>query len=135
MARTRRLLALLLVPFAFMLMGAAELVDPDPIAVPAGVAAADVSKAIKTGIVRRGWVVTKDEKGQIDATLNIRSHTAKVAIPYNAKEVAIKYVDSTDLDYSEKKGKRYIHGNYVKWIRNMQADIQRQLQTVSAKIG
>jgi hypothetical protein len=127
MARTRRLLALLLVPLAFMLMGAAELVDPAPIAVPSGLAAADVAKAIKTGIVRRGWVVTKDENGQIDATLNIRKHTAKVAIPYNTKEVAIKYVDSSELAYSEKKGKRYIHGNYIKWIRNMQADIQREL--------
>jgi hypothetical protein len=133
MARTRRFLALLLVPLAFMLMGAAELVDPDPIAVPAGVSAADVSKAIKAGIVRRGWIVTKDENGQIDATLNIRAHTAKVAIPYNMKEVAIRYVDSTELDYSEKKGKRYIHGNYVKWIRNMQADIQRELQMLPVK--
>jgi hypothetical protein len=133
MARTRRLLALLLVPLAFMLMGAAELVDPDPIAVPAGLAAADVSKAIKMGIVRRGWVVTKDENGQIDATLNVRSHTAKVAIPYNAKEVAIRYVDSTELAYSEKKGKRFIHGNYIKWIRNMQADIQRELQLLAVK--
>lgn len=133
MARTRRLLALLLVPVAFMLMGAAELVDPDPIAVPAGLAAADVAKAIKTGIVRRGWVVTKDENGQIDATLNIRRHMAKVVIPYNTKEVAIRYVDSSELDYSEKKGKRYIHGNYVKWVRNMQADIQRELATLSVK--
>lgn len=133
MDRTRRLLALLLVPFAFMLMGAHELVDPAPIAVPSGLAAADVAKAIKAGIVRRGWVVTKDENGQIDATLNIRRHTAKVAIPYNTKEVAIKYVDSTELDYSEKKGKRYIHGNYLKWIRNMQADIQRELQMLALK--
>jgi hypothetical protein len=133
MARTRRLLALLLVPLAFMLMGAAELVDPQPIAVPAGVAAADVAKAIKTGIVRRGWVVTKDENGQIDATLNIRAHTAKVAIPYNTKEVAIRYVDSSELAYSEKKGKRYIHGNYIKWIRNMQADIQRELGLLAVK--
>lgn len=133
MDRTRRLFALALVPLAFLLMGAHELVDPDPIPVPAGVAAADVSKAIKAGIVRRGWIVTKDENGQIDATLNIRSHTAKVVIPYNSKEVAIRYVDSTQLDYSEKKGKRYIHGNYVKWIRNMQADIQRELQMISVK--
>ena len=134
MARTRRLLALLFVPLvAVMLMGAAELVDPEPIAVPAGLASADVAKAIKTGIVRRGWVVTKDENGQIDATLNIRAHTAKVAIPYNTKEVAIRYVDSSELAYSEKKGKRYIHGNYIKWVRNMQADIQRELQLLAVK--
>lgn len=77
MAR-KRLLALLLVPIAFALMGArAVLVDPEPIPVPAGVSAVDVSKAIKTGIVRRGWVVTKDENGQIDAALNLRSHIVR----------------------------------------------------------
>ena len=65
MARSRSL-TLLLIPFAFLLMGArgAPLVDPQPIAVPAGLTAKDVSKAIRTGIVSRGWIVGKDEKGQ-----------------------------------------------------------------------
>src|SRR5687768_11484268 len=99
MTRTR-LLTLLLVPFAFLLMGArgVPLVDPEPIPVPDGIAAADVAKAIKLGIIRRGWIVTKDENGQIDATLNVRTHTAKVVIPYNTKEVAIRYVSSEDLN-------------------------------------
>jgi hypothetical protein len=133
MARNR-LAALLLVPLAFMLMGAkAALVDPDPIAVPAGIAAPDVAKAIKVGIIRRGWVVEKDENGQIDAVLNVRTHTAKVAIAYNTKEARIKYVSSNDLDYQEKNGARFIHGNYMKWVRNMEADIQRELQLLTVK--
>jgi hypothetical protein len=133
MARTR-LAALLFVPLAFLLMGArALIVDPEPIAVPAGISASDVAKAIKVGIVRRGWVISKDENGQIDAVLNVRTHTARVAIPYDAKEVRIKYVSSEDLDYQEKNGQRYIHGNYVKWVRNMQADIQRELQLLTIK--
>jgi hypothetical protein len=133
MARTR-LAALLFVPLAFLLMGArALIVDPEPIAVPAGISASDVAKAIKVGIVRRGWVISKDENGQIDAVLNVRTHTARVAIPYDAKEVRIKYVSSEDLDYQEKNGQRYIHSNYVKWVRNMQADIQRELQLLTIK--
>jgi hypothetical protein len=133
MARSR-LAALLFVPLAFLLMGArALIVDPEPIAVPAGISAGDVAKAIKVGIVRRGWVISKDENGQIDAVLNVRTHTARVAIPYDAKEVRIKYVSSEDLDYQEKNGQRYIHGNYVKWVRNMHADIQRELQLLTIK--
>ena len=108
MARSR-LIALLLVPLAFLLMGSkAVLVDPDPVQVPAGVKLQDVAKAIKVGIVRRGWVVTKDEAGQIDATLNVRTHMAKVVIPYNTKEVAIHYAGSDNLDYQEKNGVKYI---------------------------
>jgi len=133
MARSR-LAALLLIPLAFLLMGAkAVLVDPAPIAVPAGIAAKDVAKAIKMGISRRGWIVSKDENGQIDALLNVRAHTARVAIPYSAKEVMIKYVSSDNLDYQENNGTRYIHGNYIKWVRNMEADIQRELQLLTVK--
>lgn len=133
MARSR-LAALLLVPLAFMLMGArAVLVDPEPISVPSGIAAPDVAKAIKVGIIRRGWVVSKDENGQIDAVLNLRTHTARVVIPYSTKEVRIKYVSSDNLDYQEKNGTRYIHGNYIKWVRNMESDIQRELQLLTVK--
>jgi hypothetical protein len=133
MARTR-LVALLLVPLAFMLMGSKTvLVDPEPIPVPSGIDAKDVAKAIKVGIVRRGWVVSKDEGGQIDAVLNVRTHTARVLIPYSAKEVSIKYVSSDNLDYQEKSGVKYIHANYIKWVRNMQSDIQRELQLLTVK--
>ena len=133
MARSR-LIALLLVPLAFMLMGAkAVLVDPEPVSVPAGMALTDVAKAIKVGIVRRGWVVTKDGNGQIEAVLNVRSHMAKVNIPYSTKEVAIHYAGSDNLDYQEKDGVKYIHGNYVKWAKNMQSDIQRELQLLTVK--
>ena len=129
-----RLAALLLVPLAFTLMGAkAVLADPEPVQVPAGIAAADVAKAIKVGIVRRGWSVTKDEKGEIEAVLNVRTHMAKVSIPYNTKEVAIHYVASDNLEYQEKGGVKYIHGNYLKWVRNMQSDIQRELQLLTVK--
>jgi hypothetical protein len=126
---------LLLIPIAFMLMGAraTPLVDPDPIAVPSGVAVKDVSKAIRAGIATRGWVVNKDEKGVIDAVLNNRGHTARVAINYDAKQVKISYVSSDNLNYSEKKGGRYIHPNYLKWIQNMVGDISRELQLASIK--
>ena len=133
MARNR-LAVLLLVPLAFMLMGAkAVLVDPEPISVPAGIAAKDVARAIKVGIVRRGWAVTKDENSQIDAVLNVRTHMAKVIIPYSTKEVSIRYVGSDNLDYQEKGGVKYIHANYIKWVRNMQMDIQRELQLLTVK--
>ena len=126
---------LLLVPIAFMLMGAraAALVDPDPIAVPAGLTVKDVSKAIRAGIAQRGWVVSKDEGGKIDAVLNLREHTARIAIGYDTKQVKINYVSSENLAYSEKNGARYIHRNYLKWIQNVVSDISRELQLASIK--
>ena len=131
-----RLLALLLVPIAFMLMGASSipLTDPAPLSVPAGLKIEQVAKAIKTGIASRtGWTVTKEEPGQIEATLNVREHMLKVNIPYSTSSVAIKYVDSQNLDYAEKKGVKMIHPKWNGWTRNLMSDIQRELQLLTVK--
>jgi hypothetical protein len=134
MARSR-LLAVLLVPIAFLLMGArgAALVDPQPIAVPAGLTAKDVSKAIRAGVASRGWVVNKDANGQIDATLNNREHQVVLAIVCDTKQVKINYVSSQNMSYSEKNGTRYIHKKYMQWTQNVVADINRELQVVGIK--
>jgi hypothetical protein len=132
-----RFLALLLVPLAFMLMGGAnptKMVDPEPLAVPAGLTIEQISKAIKVGVTSRtGWLVTKEEPGQIEATLNVRQHMLKVNIPYSTASVAIKYVDSTNLDYSEKNGTRVIHPKWGSWTRNILSDIQRELNLLALK--
>jgi hypothetical protein len=132
MVRTR-LSYLLLIPFAFMLMGAraAPLVDPDPIAVPAGLGEKEVSKAIRSAIAQRGWVISNDENGKINAVLTLRDHTARIAIAYDKKQVKPSYVASDNLSYQEKNGTRYIHRNYLKWMQNVVADISRALQVAS----
>lgn len=121
--------ALLLIPLAVLLMGSAVLMEPQPIPVPAGLTAKDVSKAIRMGIVQRGWVVLKDENGRVDAVLNLRSHETRIAIAYDTSQVKVTYVSSQNLDYEEKKGVRRIHKNYNKWIQNVVSDISRQLQS------
>jgi hypothetical protein len=132
-----RLLALLLVPIAFMLMGGAmpiPLKDPDPIAVPAGFNVEQVSKAIKLAVASRtGWTMTKDQPGLFEATLNVRQHMLKVDIPYSASTVAIKYVDSQNLDYGDRKGVKVIHPKWVNWTRNLTTDIQRELNVLAVK--
>jgi len=132
-----RFLALLLVPLAFMLMGGAnptKMVDPEPLAVPAGLTIEQISKAIKVGVTSRtGWLVTREEPGQIEATLNVRQHMLKVNIPYSTTSVAIKYVDSKNLDYSEKNGARVIHPKWGNWTRNILSDIQRELNLLALK--
>lgn len=126
MVRTR-LASLLLIPLAILLMGAAVLVDPAPVAVPAKLSMKDVSKAIRTGIVSRGWVISKDEGGKIDAVLNVRTHEVKVAIGYDTSQVKISYVSSQNLDYDEKGGTRHIHKKYNQWVQNMANDIRNAL--------
>lgn len=110
-------------------MASEVLVDPQPISVPPGLSEEAVAKSIRLGVAQRGWVVSRQDPGYMEATLNIRSHVAKVGITYDTKSIQIRYIDSTNLDYEVKKGVRRIHGNYLKWINNIVRDISVQLQS------
>ena len=110
-------------------LAAEVLVDPPAISVPAGLNEKAVNKAIRLGAAQRGWVVTRQDPGFMEATLNIRSHVAKVGITYDTSIIRIRYLDSSNLDYEVQKGVARIHGNYLKWVNNLVRDISVQLQS------
>jgi hypothetical protein len=128
-----RLRALLLLPVALLLMAATPLVDPAPIPVPAGLDAKAVATSIRLGGAQRGWIVTRQEPGAMELTLNIRTHMAKVGVKYDTQSIQLTYLESTNLDYEVKKGDRYIHRNYPKWVNNLVNDITMQLALAQSK--
>jgi hypothetical protein len=128
MTLVRRLLLVFLLSLSFFAQAAAPLVDPDPVAVPAGLDAAAVAKEIKRSLVGRTWTVSAERPGEIEATLNLRKHVARVKIAYDTKEVRLSYVSSENLDYQEKNGERQIHKNYLSWVNNVLTDLSRNLQ-------
>ena len=105
-----------------------ELRDPMPVAVPAGISQEVLTESIKRVLAGRGWEVTGESEGTIDSTLFIREHVARIHITYDARQVAFTYVDSVNLEYQEKKGKRFIHGNYIGWIDYLISDLNLRLQ-------
>jgi hypothetical protein len=115
-----------------LLMASAVLVDPAPIAVPMGLTEKSVAKAVKLGVLQRGWLVTREEPGYMEATLHLRSHMARIGIDYDPQSVKIRYIDSQNLDFKVKNDVRYIHGNYLKWINNAAHDISIQLEQATA---
>lgn len=127
MSRLR--IALLLLPFALLTMAfrQAPLVNPPPIAVTSKMSSDNVLKAVKMSLVHRGWTITTLKPGIVDATLDLRDHTARIQIDYSTTNVQIKYVDSTNLKYEMKNGTPYIHKNYLGWIENLSKDIQSNL--------
>jgi hypothetical protein len=106
---------------------AAPLVDPDPVLIPPGLSEQSVVKAIRVGSAKRGWMITKADPAHMEATLNVRVHTVKVNIDYDAEKIRIKYLSSEHLEYAEKNGQQHIHGNYNKWVRNLAVDISSEL--------
>jgi hypothetical protein len=132
--RRDRLKALFLVPILVLLIAAKPLVDPAPIEVPAGLTEKAVAKSIRRGVATRGWVVTQQEPGFMEATLHLRTHVAKIGIKYDTRSIQINYLESQNLDFEVKKDVRYIHRNYLKWVDNVVNDIRVQL-TVAAEQG
>ena len=106
----------------------APLVDPDPVAIPAGLNADQVVSDIKRALIGRGWTVTAEQPGQIDSTLHLREHVAKIRISYDDQQVRFAYVDSSNLDYKLKRGKPFIHGNYLGWLGYVTHDLSTNLQ-------
>jgi hypothetical protein len=134
MFRARTWSVLLLVSAMVFLMGARQvpLTDPQPIAVPAGLKVEQVSKAIRAALAGRAWAVTSEEPGHIVSTLNVREHMAKIDIVYDLQTITIKYLESGELMYAEKKGQRMIHRNYLNWILNLVNDMNRNLVLVQS---
>lgn len=125
-----RLRLALLVPLLFLLMAFRQspLVDPPPVPVPAKATADQVARAIKAALVHREWTITSERSGEIESTLHLREHVARIAVTYDTHEITIKYVDSANLKYEVKKdGTRLIHSNYLSWIQNVVADLKQNL--------
>lgn len=130
-----RWLLLVLLPLLLLTMGFRQspLVDPAPIDVPSGMTAVQVSKAVKAGLLGRGWVVSNDQADGVDGTLNGKNYVAKIHVAFDTKQVKITYVDSTHLKYEVKKnGERLIHSNYMGWMKYLSDDIARDMQLISA---
>jgi hypothetical protein len=106
----------------------ALLADPAPVSIPAGLSQEKAVKDIKRALIGRGWAITSERPGEIESTLNLRTHVAKVRVTWDTREVRIAYVSSVDLDYKERNGKRYIHPNYLGWVSNIAKDMGTNMQ-------
>jgi hypothetical protein len=131
MSRGRLLLCLL--PFLLLLMAFRDvpLVNPDSIAVPAGVEDKAILQAVRQALNTRGWIVTDEAASEVKSTLHLREHTARIAINWSAGRLHITYVGSENLKYHLEDGKPYIHKNYLGWIENLAHDISGALNLLA----
>lgn len=82
----------------------------------------EMTEAIQRAGTSLGWQMNVERPGLIIATLNLRTHQAVVEIPYDTTGFAIRYQDSTNLDYDGTN----IHKNYNSWIQNLEREIRLQ---------
>ena len=71
-----------------------------------------------------GWVITGKENHSIAATYTNGAVSASIVVHCADKAVQIEYIDSQKMHYEEEEGERRIHGNYNRWMGNLEKQIQ-----------
>jgi uncharacterized lipoprotein YajG len=88
--------------------------------------------AVRDAILRAGnklgWIMQAKADGHILGTLNLRAHQAVVDITHTASTFNIAYKDSANLRYDAAKNQ--IHKNYNGWIKNLEHEIQIELNAL-----
>lgn len=96
-----------------------------PVNVPAGKQA--TMESVEQAIIRAGnglgWQMKAEKPGLIVGTLNLRTHTAVVDIPFSASAYSIVYRSSVNLNQQGDN----IHSNYNGWVQNLDKAIRSQL--------
>jgi len=82
-----------------------------------------VRAAIVRALVQKGWSVTDESEGHLEAEIHVRSHMARIDIDYSPTHYSITYKDSAVLRYDGTT----IHRNYNKWIIHLQNLINSEL--------
>lgn len=88
--------------------------------------ASQVRTAIITAGTSLGWQIVEVKPGLLKGTLNLRTHTAIVDIPYSASKYSITFNSGVNLN--DKDGQ--IHKNYNGWIQNLDNKIRSELSRI-----
>ncbi len=108
-----------------------ELVDPAPLVLPEGTNLETVTKAVDSALHNRIWVKVSQSDAVprvVSANYHIRSHTISLKIEFDTASVKFSYLDSVNMKFKEKKGKRKIHPNYMVWTQALADTINSYIE-------
>ena len=130
----RKLLLLVLVAVSIALAGCGTdpLIDPPPMAIPAGRTAADVEQTVTAVASENGWFVVERKPGRLVLRYSPRDFWVNVEVHYDEQQIVIRYLDSSNLKYHMEGDHPNIHPNYNRWVNNLAHDIQNRLAGVVA---
>lgn len=116
---------------ALLLLGAQASVPlelPEPIELPRAADAAEVGRALRAALARRGWQVRADTRDALTADRAGAGPSLRIRLDYSARQVRFRYVDSTALGHEEHKGEHFIDAHANQWLRELDEEIRRQIQ-------
>jgi len=71
-----------------------------------------------------GWNVSKEEPGRLELLFDKQGkHQVLIAVTYDEKNYKMNYLNSVNMNFSDKDGSRKIHPNHNRWIKNLMKKI------------
>jgi hypothetical protein len=99
-----------------------------PFALPRPVDVRAMESAIETSLAKRHWDLVEHRPWHYVARLSERVHVVTIAIDYDTRGFAIRYLDSSNLRYERyANGSETIHRKYLTWVKNLGDDIRALL--------
>lgn len=91
----------------------------------------EVERAIIRAGSQRNWIFEKVGPGHMIASIAVRAkHFAKVDVRFDQSSFSITLKEAVNLKYEPDANT--IHKNYNSWIRNLENDIQIEMQRMAA---
>lgn len=111
-----------------------ELIDPAPITFSQPIEIEKVEGAIFAAMINEDWrqnapTVTESNGKSIDVIYSVRAHKIFAKIVFDPNGVKLLYVDSINLNYTQKKNKMFIHPSYMVWTQQLMDSIDRNIKT------
>jgi hypothetical protein len=103
----------------------ARVEDPAPMVATGSLETTE--QVILDTLPKHNWTSETVEPGRVVAFLAVRTHLLRVEIRYTATEVTVKYLDSDNLDEKRQGDVIYVHKNAVRWMRNLEKDLNTAL--------
>lgn len=86
---------------------------------------AQIRDSIREAGEGRRWIMNDKGNGVFEGIYVRQGHKAVVNITYNVNAYKISYVSSENLyERKDSQGNISVHYNYMRWIRNLDKDIQ-----------
>lgn len=118
-----------LFPLAAHAGKSAVLVDPPTFEVSADAKPAQIGKGIKQAMVGQRWAVDTERPGYVEGKYTGGGWWVRVAVSYVGHSVSIRYLTSDGLNFSDKGDRRYIHANYLKWVKALAGAIPHSVES------
>lgn len=106
------------------------LVDPEPLKVEPSRNPLQLTAAVVSAASTAGWHPELKDSHTVKAVYKRAQHSAEVQIDVAPTSIAITYVSSENLSFSNEGGQKEIHKAYLEWTKVLAAAVKKRLTTL-----